>query len=226
MPARALLLKILSGDLRPDEGKLIIDGTEKRYFSPNEAIKDSISVIYQERQLVPMLSVAENIFLEDLPRTRFGHLKKAELKSKAQQIIDEFGLPFHPDDIVGSLSVAYQQMVEIMKAYRRNSNIICFDEPTAPLADAEIKILFRIIEQLKKSGKVIIYVSHRMAEIFQITDDIVVLKDGKLVQTLKTSDANEQELISLMVGRDIGDTYANLNRNDTLGDVLLEVKKS
>jgi len=221
---KSTLLKILSGNLIPDEGNIVICGTEKCYTTPHEAIKDGISVIYQERQLVPLLSVAENIFIEDLPRTRFGHVKKKELKRKTQQIIDEFALPIEPGSIVGSLSVAYQQMVEIMKAYRRNSDIICFDEPTASLTDTEINILFRIINELKNKGKGIIYVSHRLAEIFRIADDIVILKDGSLVKTLKTSEATEQQLISLMVGRDIGDTYANLKRNDTVGEVVLEVK--
>ena len=114
-------------------------------------------------------------------------------------------------------------MVEIMKAYNRDSKVIAFDEPTAPLTDAEIRILFDLILQLKQEGKIILYVSHRLAEIFQITDDIVVLKDGQLVKTLKTSETTEEELIKAMVGRDIGDTYANLSRNENIGDVLLEV---
>jgi ABC-type sugar transport system ATPase subunit len=122
-----------------------------------------------------------------------------------------------------SLSIAHQQMVEIMKAYRRNSPVIAFDEPTAPLTDTEIDILFKLIKQLKEQGKIIIYVSHRMKEIFQITDEIVVLKDGRFITKLTTSETDEKVLIAAMVGRDIGDTYADLSRNDTYGDVLLEV---
>jgi ABC-type sugar transport system ATPase subunit len=121
------------------------------------------------------------------------------------------------------LSIAYQQMVEIMKAYRRDSAVIAFDEPTAPLTDTEIEILFKLIAELKAAGKIVIYVSHRMKEIFEVTDEIVVLKDGRLVKTLRTAETNEQDLIKAMVGRDIGDTYANLSRNDKYGDVLLEV---
>ena len=124
---------------------------------------------------------------------------------------------------MAALSIAHQQMVEIIKAYRRNSPVICFDEPTAPLTDKEIDILFNLIQQLKEQGKIILYVSHRMKEIFQITDEIVVLKDGKFVTKLNTSETNEQDLIKAMVGRDIGDTYANLSRNDKYGDALLEV---
>ncbi len=221
---KSTLLKILSGDIRPDKGQLIINGEEKKFSSPNEAIKSGISVIYQERQLVPMLSVMENIFLDDLPKKKFGRLDKGELRKKSREIIEKFGLPIDPAEVVGKLSIAHQQMVEIMKAYRRNSDIIAFDEPTAPLTDTEISVLFSLIEQLKKEGKVIIYVSHRMAEIFKITDDIVVMKDGCVVKTLMTKETDEQELIRAMVGRDIGDTYANLQRNDRQGEVVLEVK--
>ena len=220
---KSTLLKILSGDLQPDEGHVSINGEVQKFTSPYQSIKASISVIYQERQLVNSLNVMENVFLEDLPGNRLGVINKAELRRKTQEIIDIFGLPIKPTDIVGRLSVAYQQMVEIMKAYRRDSNIIAFDEPTAPLTDTEITILFKLIRQLKEKGKVILYVSHRMAEIFQVTDDIVVLKDGRLVKTFKTAETNEKELITAMVGRDIGDTYANLKRNDKIGDVLLEV---
>lgn len=221
---KSTLLKILNGDITPDEGCICINDVRQSFTSPRDAIKSSISVIYQERQLVAAMNVMENIFLEDLPTVRLGILNLSALKSKTQEIIDTFGLPIKPTDIVGRLSIAHQQMVEIMKAYRRNSDIIAFDEPTAPLTDKEIKILFEVIGRLKEQGKIIIYVSHRMAEIFRISDDIVVLKDGKLVKTFVSADTNEKELITAMVGRDIGDTYANLKRNDKIGDVLLEVR--
>ena len=221
---KSTLLKILSGDIQPDAGSIFIDGEVKVFGNPHHAIQSGVSVIYQERQIVPALSVMENIFPGALARTKLGTVDKRKLRSDTEAIIKKFGLPIDPDEPVGRLSVAYQQMVEIMKAYRRDSDIIAFDEPTAPLTDAEISILFEIIGQLKQEGKIIIYVSHRLAEIFQVTDDIVVFKDGKLVKTLTTAESNEQELIQAMVGRDIGDTYANLKRNDDIGDVLLEVK--
>ncbi len=220
---KSTLLKILSGDQLADNGHVSISGVKQHFASPRAAIQASISVIYQERQLVEAMNVMENIFLEDLPTLKLGILNLSTLKRKTQDIIDTFGLPIKPTDIVGRLSVAYQQMIEIMKAYRRDSDIIAFDEPTAPLTDTEINILFDVINRLREKGKVIIYVSHRMAEIFRISDDIVVMKDGKLVKTLKTADTTEKELITAMVGRDIGDTYANLKRNDNIGDVLLEV---
>lgn len=220
---KSTLLKILSGDLQPDEGNISINGEVQKFTSPYQAIKASISVIYQERQLVPTMNVMENIFLEDLPANKAGIINKAALRKKTQEIIDIFGLPIDPTDIVGRLSVAQQQMVEIMKSYRRDSDIIAFDEPTACLTDTEVTILFRLIGQLKERGKMILYVSHRLAEIFQVTDDIVVLKDGRMVKSFRTAETNEKELVKAMVGRDIGDTYANLKRNDKMGDMLLEV---
>ena len=221
---KSTLLKILSGDYQPDEGTITIDGEPQKLHSPHAAIKASISVIYQERQLVPGLSVAENIFIEDIP-VKGIRVDKATLRKKTRDILSEFGLSMiDPNEPVGRLSVAHQQMVEIMKAYRRNSQIIAFDEPTAPLTDVEIEILFALIKRLKEEGKIVLYVSHRLAEIFQVTDDIVVLKDGQLVTTLETAQSNETELIKAMVGRDIGDTYANLKRNEEHGDVILEVK--
>ncbi len=220
---KSTLLKILSGDIWPDSGTITINGEEKAFSDPQSSIKAGVSVIYQERQLVPMLSVAENIFLDKLPKNRFKLLDKPRLRADTQAIIDKFGLPIDPDEPVIRLSVAYQQMVEIMKAYRRDSDIIAFDEPTAPLADAEIRILFQLISKLKNEGKVILYVSHRMAEIFEITDNIIVMKDGQLVKTVETAKTNEQELIRSMVGRDLGNTYANLSRNDAFGETILEV---
>jgi ABC-type sugar transport system ATPase subunit len=220
---KSTLLKIMSGDLRADEGEIALNGEVLALTSPDVAIRAGISVIYQERQLLPAMSVMENVFLGSLPR-RAGFVDYARLKAETQAIIDKFGLPIDPEAPVASLSVAYQQMVEIMKAYRRDSTVVAFDEPTAPLTDTEIEILFDLIRQLKDAGKIIIYVSHRMKEIFEVTDEIVVLKDGRRITTLDTAETNEQDLIKAMVGRDIGDTYSNLSRNEEYGDVLLEVK--
>jgi len=220
---KSTLLKIMSGDIRANEGSMILSGKTLSLSSPQHAINMGISVIYQERQLIPALSVMENVFLGALP-LKNGIVDYRALRSGTVKIIEKFGLPIDPDVQVGMLSIAHQQMVEIMKAYRRDSKLIAFDEPTAPLTDTEIDILFDLIHQLKAAGKIIIYVSHRLKEIFQITDEIIVLKDGKFVKHLITAETDEPELIKAMVGRDIGDTYANLSRNDKLGDVLLEVK--
>ena len=221
---KSTLLKILSGDYQADEGTITLNGEQKKFASPHHAIKSGIGVIYQERQLIPGMSVMENIFLGDLPVTKLKQLDRRRMRKDAQELIDRFELPIDPTMLAGKLPVAYQQMIEIIKAYRRNSDVIAFDEPTAPLTESEITVLFKLIKQLKEAGKIVLYVSHRMAEVFQITDDIVVLKDGKKVTEFKTAETNEQDLIKAMVGRDIGDTYANLKRNEEFGEVLLEVE--
>lgn len=220
---KSTLLKILNGDYRHTEGKIWVDGKEASFSSPNEAIAAGISVIYQERQLAPFLSVAENIFIGNMPKKgRMIDFKK--LNQKTQTVIDEFGLPISPFQKVKDISVAHQQMVEIMKAYIRNADIICFDEPTAPLTDAEVSILFKIIQKLKKMNKVIIYVSHRMNELFQIADRVIVFKDGKFVADKRIEETNEPELIRLMVGRDLGDVFNDLERSEAFGDTVLEMK--
>ena len=219
---KSTLLKILSGDIKPDEGHLTIDGEQHNFHSPTASLKAGISVIYQERQLVPGMSVAENIFAGDLPGS--GFVDHRELYKRTEEIINDFGLNIKPEQLVGRLSIAHQQMVEIMKAFRRNSDIIAFDEPTASLTDSEITTLFRLIGQLKEQGKIIIYVSHRISEIFQMTDEIAILKDGCLVKMLTTALTTEDELISAMVGRDVGDTYSHLKRAGEKGETLLDVK--
>ena len=221
---KSTLLKVLNGDYKADGGQYLIDGVEQKFKNPMEAIEAGISIIYQERQIVPYLTVAENIFMEAIPMGGFGMIDTRELNRKAQEIIDTFELPIRASQQVRDLSVAHQQMVEIMKAYRRNPKVIAFDEPTASLSDAEIDVLFRIIRKLKAEGLIILYVSHRMKEIFTITDQIVVFKDGKYVRQLATKDTCEDELVRLMVGRELGDVYSSLNRNDKIGDVVLDVQ--
>ncbi|MEA4927362.1 MAG: sugar ABC transporter ATP-binding protein [Candidatus Limiplasma sp.] len=222
---KSTLLKTLNGDYQPTSGQYLINGEEVRFKSPHEAIEAGVSVIYQERQILLELNVAENIYLGRMPVTRLGVIDKRAANKMAQRIIDDFGLPIRPTDKVKDLSVAYQQMVEIMKAYSRDDlKVICFDEPSASLSDSEIESLFTIIRKLKREGKIIIYVSHRMSEIFQITDRVAVFKDGRYVDTVVTADTGEQTLIKMMVGRDLGNIYTSLNRDKQIGEVLLEVR--
>ena len=222
---KSTLLKVLNGDYQPTKGEYLLDGVQKHFHSPHEAIQEGISVIYQERQILLELSVAENIYLGRMPANRFGVIDTAKANHMAQEIINDFGLPISPSTKVKDLSIAYQQMVEIMKAYsRENLKVICFDEPTASLSDAEIDSLFEVIAKLKKQDKIIIYVSHRMKEIQQIADKVAIFKDGRYVDTVVTKEVPEQQMIKMMVGRDLGDIFASLDRNKKIGDVLLEVK--
>jgi len=221
---KSTLLKVLNGDYQPDGGEYLIDGEARHFKTPQEAIAAGVGIIYQERQIIPYLTVAENIFMEDIPGKKGGWVDFKQLYRDAAQIIDEFKLPIKPSDRVKDLSVAYQQMVEIMKSYRRNPKILAFDEPTASLSDAEIDTLFHIIDKLRKKGIIILYVSHRMKEIFQITDKLIIMKDGKYVDTLNTKETTEKEIVRLMVGRNLGDIFTDLERNQNVGGVMLKAE--
>ena len=222
---KSTLLKILNGDYQQTSGEYLVNGQSCHFSSPAEAVAAGIGVIYQERQIMLQLSVGENIFLGRLPTGAFGKIKTKELHEKAQKIIDDFGLNIKSTDKVKDLSIAYQQMVEIMKAYsRENLKMIAFDEPTASLSDAEIESLFRIIHKLKDEGKVIIYVSHRMAEIRQIADRVAIFKDGCYVGDSRVDEITDAQLIQKMVGRDLGDIFSGLDKTKTIGDVVLEAR--
>ncbi len=221
---KSTLLKILNGDYIATEGEYLIRGNPVEFHSPQEAIHAGISVIYQERQIVLDLSVAENIFMGALPKTKFGLVDYKILYEETQKILDEFGLDFNPSDKVKTLNVAHQQMVEIMKAYNRDSFIIAFDEPTASLSDAEIETLFHIIQRLRAAGKIIIYVTHRMKEIHEISDEIIIFKDGKFVEKVQNGEVSDTELVRLMVGRDLGAVFEHLEKNNGTNEILLDIK--
>ncbi|WP_317855549.1 sugar ABC transporter ATP-binding protein [Chakrabartyella piscis] len=220
---KSTLLKILNGDYQPDGGQYLINDMPIRFQTPKEALAHGVSVIYQERQILLDMTVAENVFLGDWPKGKFGEIDFEAMNQKTKEIATNFGLDIEPDMKVGMLSIAHQQMVEIMKAVVRDSKIIAFDEPTASLSDKEIDILFEIIERLKQEGKVIFYVSHRMNEIAQIAQKVIVFKDGTLVDVVDQATTSEDELIRLMVGRSLGDIFNGLPHNETFEEVLLEV---
>lgn len=221
---KSTLLKILNGDYIPTGGELLINGEVKQFNSPKDAINEGVSVIYQERQILMEMTVAENVFLGNWVTGKSNLIDNEEMCIRTREIIDEFGLNIDPEEKVKNLSIAYQQMIEIMKAYNRDAKVIAFDEPTASLTDSEIKLLFNIIMKLKNEGKVIFYVSHRMKEIEEIAQKVVIFKDGRLVDVVNRKDVNNQELIKMMVGRNLGDIFDELERNQKLGDTVLEVK--
>lgn len=204
---KSTLLKIMSGDYQASEGRVLYNGEHKLFTCPKEAIDFGISVIYQERQILPELTVAENIFLGRLPM-RGGFVNTKQLMQDGKKIIDEFGLDIDPAIKVKKLNVAHQQMVEIMKSYSREVKVIAFDEPTASLSEQEVESLFNIIRKLKSENKVILYVTHRMKELNIIADKVAVFKDGKYVATLPAKETTEKELIKLMVGRELGDIFS------------------
>ncbi len=221
---KSTLLKIMNGDYQSDFGELLIDGEVCNFPTPKHAIAHGISVIYQERQILKEMTVAENVFLGNWLRTKQGSIDYQMMNEKTAAIAAGFGLDIEPDVKVGTLSTANQQMIEIMKAVIRDAKIIAFDEPTASLSDKEIGILFGIIEKLKAEGKLIFYVSHRMNEISQIAQKVVVFKDGHLVDVVNVDSVTNDDLIRMMVGRPLGKVFEELSRNTTFGETILDVK--
>jgi ribose transport system ATP-binding protein len=212
---KSTLMKILAGAYQPDEGKIILRGKETYLASPKDAQDRGISVIYQEFNLARELTVAENIFLGREPRKAWGLvIDNALLYERSQELLARLGTNIQPSSKVRNLSVAHQQMVEIAKALSLNADIIIMDEPSAVVSGKELESLFRIIRSLRGQGKAIIYISHRIDEIFQIADRATVLKDGKLVGTVHPKDTDKPAIISMMVGRTLEQTYPPKSENE------------
>jgi L-arabinose transport system ATP-binding protein len=219
---KSTLLKILSGLYRPDGGRLILGGKDQAFHSTAEAIRAGVAVIYQELQLVPELSVEENLYLGHLPRV-FGVVNRRELRRKALAQLEMLGEAISPRARVSSLSIGQRQMVEIAKALSRDAKVIAFDEPTSSLSSRETDRLFAIIKQLREQGKVILYVSHRMDEIFQTCDAATVLRDGRHVETFTSlTHVSRDLLVQKMVGRSIRDIFKYEPREH--GDLAIEVR--
>jgi len=202
---KSTLIKILAGAYTRDTGEIRIGGEQIDAASPHEMIERGVGVIYQEPSLAPHLSVAENIFMGRLPTRRFGVVDWPRLVSDTEVVAQRLGLDLQPWMKVGRLSVARRQMVEIAKALSRDARIIVLDEPSAVLADAELQGLFAVMRRLAERGVAFIYISHRLNEVFQITDRVTVMKDGRVVTTEPTRNLTPARLVRLMVGRDLAD---------------------
>ncbi len=218
---KSTLIKILAGIYSADEGKIFLMGQPVKIQNVLQAQAQGISVIHQELCLAPNMTVADNIFLgkEKTDKTGFVHFSKQN--RAAQDLLDSFDLAIKASAIVSKLSVAQQQMVEIAKALSIESKIIVMDEPTASLTLKEVEKLFQMIEGLKKKNIAVIYISHRMEELFQVADRVTVLRDGKCISTKETSKTTREELIAMMVGRELQDLYKRTFH--PLGDTVLEV---
>ncbi len=220
---KSTLLKILSGNYAPTSGSLVLRGEEISFADTTAALNAGIAIIYQELHLVPEMTVAENIYLGQLP-SRGGFVNRSLLNYEARLQLEHLGLDIDPDTPLKYLSIGQWQMVEIAKALARNAKVIAFDEPTSSLSAREIDNLFRVIRELRKEGRVIIYVSHRMEEIFAISDAITVFKDGRYVCTFDDIKAvSHDRLVQAMVGREIGDIYGWKSRE--YGDERLRLEK-
>jgi ribose transport system ATP-binding protein len=219
---KSTLMKVLGGIHQPNEGQIFIEEQPTHMGSPLEAKGKGVVFIHQELSLADELSAAENIYLGELPRKSFGRVDWDKLYADSGEILERLNCGFGPKTLVGSLSIANKQMVEIARALTVDAKAVIFDEPTASLTDAEKSVLFEVIADLKSRGVGIVYISHRMEEIFKISDRVSVLRDGSYRGTLNTAETNEDEVTQLMIGRSL-----DLTRNiepANLGDVALEVR--
>ena len=220
---KSTLMKVLSGLYLPDQGEIFIDGNKVHIANTRDGLDNGVSVIYQEFALVRHLSVAENIFLDEFSTKQHKFINWRDLRKRASILLNELGFGgIHPDVVVGDLTVAYQQVVEICKALSRDASILVLDEPTAVLTSEEISRLFGLLEGLKARGVSIIYITHRLDEIFSISDRITVLKDGMFVKTVNKEEVNEDQLVSLMIGRNM-ETYFP-KRESHIGETVLAVE--
>ena len=199
---KSTLMKILSGAYTRDSGEIFIDGSEVHIRNTHDSKKLGIGIIYQEFSLVPALSVAENIFLNQFGSSGFW-MKWKRMKKDAEEIIQNLGFRIDPSLKAGDLSIAEQQIVEIAKALSENVKVLILDEPSAVLGPKEIQKLFDILDRLKKEGVAIIYISHHLSEIFRIADRVTVLKDGTSSESLLVSETDRDSIIRLMLGRSI-----------------------
>ncbi len=220
---KSTLLKVLSGVNRVEEGALWINGQRHVFSNAREALREGIAIIYQELTLSPNMSVAENLLLGQLPSRR-GFVDRRQLKEKAMAILADLGEGgIHPSTKVRELSIGQQQMIEIGRALLRDAKVIAFDEPTSSLSIQETRQLKRIVQRLRDEGRVVLYVTHRMEEVFEMCDAVTIFRDGKHIRTHEDmSSLNHDLLVSEMVGRDIDDVYGYRAREQ--GEVVLSVE--
>jgi ABC-type sugar transport system ATPase subunit len=218
---KSTLIKILACALIPDSGEIYLEGEKITCTTPKEMLEKGIGVMYQELNYLDNLSIAENIFLGNLPINKYLHVDYKKLKKDTSALLDKVGLKKDPFTEVSKLSVAEKQMIEIAKVLSKNNKVLVVDEPTSALNEVEVKTLFKLLKELSAQGNSIIYISHKMDEIFEISDRVQVLRDGEYVGVRKTSETNSKELVSMMVGRTIEDMYPK--EEIPQGEVILEV---
>lgn len=221
---KSTMMNILTGLHKRDSGKIVIDGKERYFDNPKEAEKHGIAFIHQELNVWPDMTVLDNLFIGKELRSPFGLLKTKEMKALAKQQFDRLAVTIPLEKEAGLCSVGEQQMIEIAKALMTNAKVIIMDEPTAALTEREIEKLFNVISALRKEGVSIVYISHRMEEIFAICDRITVMRDGKTVDTQMVSETSFDEVVQKMVGRELTDRYPA--RDPNIGDTILEVKNA
>lgn len=222
---KSTLMKILTGVYTADEGEIFIEGKKVSINNTEDAKRNYISMIFQEFSLVPTLTVAQNIFLTREPKNSIGLLNEKLCNEKTKELLKELEVEVEPTDVIANLGVGYWQMTEIAKALSQNTKILIMDEPTSSLTKKETEVLFDIIHKLKEKGISIIYISHRMDEIFQICDRITVLRDGKKITTENCDEISMETVIQHIVGADLDKAFEWKERvYSTEGTPVLEVK--
>jgi ribose transport system ATP-binding protein len=219
---KSTLMKILAGAVQADAGEIVFKGQARAHLTAGAAIALGISIIYQELALIPYMTVAENIFLGREPRSRWGVVKRRAMTREAESLLRRLDTPVAPDALVGDLTVARRQMVEIAKALSKRADLIIMDEPSAILAGHELDALFGVIDALVKDGVTVIYISHRLDEVFRVAHAVTVLKDGEVVGTQPIRDLTRPKLIEMMVGRALEEIYPP--RQTPPGAVVLSVE--
>lgn len=219
---KSTLMKILTGVYTRDAGTVIVDGQEVCYKSPQEAEKAGIVFIHQELNILFDLTVEENMFLGKEIHGMFGICDKKAMRNEVQKILDRLGVKIDPGQTMNELSVGQQQMIEIAKALMVDAKVIIMDEPTAALTQSETTVLFQVVNSLRKKGVSIVYISHRMEEIFELCDRITILRDGSYIGTKKIKDTDMNDVVKMMIGREIGERYPV--RDAKIGDTVFQVK--
>lgn len=220
---KSTLMKIINGIYKPDAGQIFIDGNEVRIQNPIQARKYGIAMIAQELNYVPEMTVEENLFLGRLPVNKVGGVDWKKLRKQTEAFLKAENLSYRPDQKMKTLTVSNIQMLEIIKAISNNAQIIVMDEPTSAITQKEVDMLFQKIADLKAQGVSIIYISHKMDEVFRIADDITVLRDGTVVESHPADELDIDKVIALMVGRKMENVYPK--EKVALGEKVLEVKK-
>ena len=219
---KSTLMKILTGVYTKDSGTILVDGQEVNYKNPQEAEKAGIVFIYQELNVLFDLTVEENLFMGKEITKGFGICDKKAMRKKAQEVMDRMGVHIPIDAVMSDLSVGQQQMVEICKALMVDAKVLIMDEPTAALTESETKVLFEVMNSLKAKGVSIVYISHRMEEIFEMCDRITILRDGQYIDTKYIKDITMDDVVQMMIGREIGERYPV--RNVQIGEEVIRVE--
>ncbi|NML76456.1 sugar ABC transporter ATP-binding protein [Rhizobium sp. S-51] len=219
---KSTLMKILAGIYHPDKGTVQLKGVDIRLESPLDALENGIAMIHQELNLMSPMTVAENIWIRREPLNRFGFVDHREMNRKTAELFNRLNITIHPETRVGELSVANRQMVEIAKAVSYESDVLIMDEPTSALTEREVEHLFQIIRSLRDQGIGIVYITHKMSELFEIADEFSVFRDGKYIGTHASTDVTRDDIIRMMVGREITQMFPK--EDVPLGEVVLSVK--